>query len=468
MYNMQNKKICSISGLSITTNPEWEFETDDGHYSLHFSLIGDDILFHRGIGVFTVQGMEKYMSIVESIIETYFKDGKLFYQISDLSLAKGFDFDTRKPYVQWGEKIAKQMHSSLYYNVSFSMKTIIKIGKTFSSNFNMMEIVDSYEDAMQKVLDHKSQLNNGTGIPIDKSSKDKSLYRNQEIIKTFGKKETDRINELIMYMGKMSWWDELDQKLPALPKDDPFYGLYSVVESIQNDLRLINKQKDLEKELLEKDKLILEQKQKLVEEQVKSEKLKSLRFQLKPHFLYNILNSLHYLIENSPQKARDMTLHLAKYFQHILSEETDETIPLKNEISLIEEYISLQKIRFENQLESSITCPQHLIDLKIPGLIIFPLIENAVKYGYSTHEGLCRVNLLVSEENEKLVIVVDNDGRWIAKDDVKKSTEFSQYEGGIGMDNIRRRLKHHFKDDWSLSHKQDDEKVFVTLLIPKK
>ncbi|MBT3478898.1 MAG: histidine kinase [Candidatus Marinimicrobia bacterium] len=208
------------------------------------------------------------------------------------------------------------------------------------------------------------------------------------------------------------------------------------------------------------------QKQALMLEQVKIEKLKVLRFQLKPHFLYNVLNSLHYLIRNSPDKAREMTLHLAKYFQHILSEDLSETVSLKNEIGLIEEFIELQKIRYEDKLESAITCPESLMDHKIPGLIIFPIIENAVKYGYNTHDGVCSVNLFVDKKDTNLNIVVENDGKWVKKDESKKNQKIALYEGGIGLVNIRKRLLHHFKDNWTLTHKEEDGKVIVTLIIP--
>lgn len=467
MHKIQNKKTCPISGLPITTNPEWEYKSEDGRYSLGFKLIGDDILFHNGVGVLTMDGMNKYITIVESIIDTYFKNGKYFYQITDLSLAKGFEFETRKPYVQWGEKIAKIMHVSLYYNVSFSMKTIIKIGKTFSTNFDMMDVVDSYDVAMNRILDHKSQLKIHEENNNDLKIKEPSLDKSKDIIKSFGKEETDRINELILYMGKMSWWNELDQKIPTLPKDDPFSGLFDVVASIQKDLRQLNKRRDLEKELLEKDIKIQEQRQALILEQVQSEKLKALRFQLKPHFLYNILNSLHYLIKQSPDKAREMTMHLAKYFQHILSEELPETVTLKNEINLIDEYIALQKLRYEDKLESNISCPEKFCDYQIPGLIIFPLIENAVKYGYGTHDGVCSVNFSVTVENKKLIIVVENSGKWVEIEDVKKKQGYSHYDGGIGLENIRKRLRHHYNKNWSLTHKEKDGKVIATLIIPK-
>lgn len=209
------------------------------------------------------------------------------------------------------------------------------------------------------------------------------------------------------------------------------------------------------------------QKRTLITEKMKSEQLKTLRFQLKPHFLFNVLSSLHYLIKDSPGKAREMTLHLSKYFQHILSDDSQEIIPLINEINLIIEYFELQKIRFENMLQTSIACDKKLMSLKIPGMIIFPLIENAVKYGYNTHTGKYSIDLNIREENNHhLIIIVKNDGKWVQETMIKRDTEFHEYDGGIGLENIRQRLKLHYNDDWSLSHTEKNEKVIVTLRIP--
>jgi len=212
--------------------------------------------------------------------------------------------------------------------------------------------------------------------------------------------------------------------------------------------------------------IVVNKKRTLITEKMKSEQLKTLRYQLKPHFLFNVLNSLHYLIKKSPEKARNMTMHLAKYFQHILSEETSGVIPLKNELSLIEEYFEVQKIRFEELLQTSISCSETLYSHKIPGMIIFPLIENAVKYGYSTHVGVYAIDLLVRLEKKNLIIIVENDGRWVQEKKIVKNDEFVEYQGGIGLQNIRNRLKIHFKDNWSLSHAEKNGKVIITLILP--
>jgi len=212
--------------------------------------------------------------------------------------------------------------------------------------------------------------------------------------------------------------------------------------------------------------IIVNKKRTLITEKMKSEQLKTLRFQLKPHFLFNVLNSLHYLIKESPDKARNMTMHLAKYFQHILSEESSETIPLINELNLIKEYFEVQKIRFEEMLSTSVSCPENLLTVEIPRMIIFPLIENAVKYGYSTHSGNYSIDLCVQEEEKNLIISVENDGQWVKEKEENKNDEFVEYEGGIGLQNIRKRLNLHYKEKWSLNHTEKDGKVIVTLRLP--
>ena len=139
---------------------------------------------------------------------------------------------------------------------------------------------------------------------------------------------------------------------------------------------------------------------------------------------------------------------------------------MKNEINLITEYFELQKIRFEEILHTSITCSEKLFTIEIPGMIIFPLIENAVKYGYSTHTGNYSIDLFVREEKKKLIIIVENEGKWVQEKDENKNDKFVEYKGGIGLQNIRKRLKLHYKDEWSLSHVEKDGKVIVSLILP--
>ena len=69
-------------------------------------------------------------------------------------------------------------------------------------------------------------------------------------------------------------------------------------------------------------------------------------------------------------------------------------------------------------------------------------------------------------EKKKLIIIVENEGKWVQEKDENKNDKFVEYKGGIGLQNIRKRLKLHYKDEWSLSHVEKDGKVIVSLILP--
>jgi len=150
------------------------------------------------------------------------------------------------------------------------------------------------------------------------------------------------------------------------------------------------------------DALLLEHQNEIYRQKLSVEQLKSLQYQLKPHFLYNILNSLHVLIRRSPDRARKMTLHLAGYFQHILSNDEKDFLPLENEIKMIQEYLELQKFRYDDKLVTLVSCHQDLYNIQVPTMILYPLVENAVKYGYRTHKGKLNVSLIAEKMGDKI------------------------------------------------------------------
>ena len=219
------------------------------------------------------------------------------------------------------------------------------------------------------------------------------------------------------------------------------------------------------------DALLLRHQDKIYRQKLSVEQLKSLQYQLKPHFLYNILNSLHVLIRRSPERARKMTLHLAGYFQYILSSDEKECVPLENEIKMIKEYFELQKIRYDDELTSTVFCPKDLYNQQVPAMILYPLVENAVKYGYRTHKGRLNVNFTVQKKAGMLHFTIENDGCWVKPSrntGSKEQRALREYQGGIGLDNIRKRLRRIYSDNWSLKHEEKNGKVFVHLRIPIK
>src|SRR5690606_449275 len=106
----------------------------------------------------------------------------------------------------------------------------------------------------------------------------------------------------------------------------------------------------------------------------------ALRAQINPHFLFNALTTIGYLIEAAPDKALQTLLQLTKLLRAVVSRQAEFTT-LRDELNLIESYLEIEKARFEERLMLSVDVDPSLRRIKIPSLILQPLVENAVKHG---------------------------------------------------------------------------------------
>lgn len=222
-------------------------------------------------------------------------------------------------------------------------------------------------------------------------------------------------------------------------------------------------------QIIGQQRLTLEkQRVELLESRVVESRWRNLRLQLKPHFLYNILSSLQALVHISPEQASKLIEHLAGYFQYILSAESQEIVSLSRELNLCEEYLSLQEIRYSGKLQFSINAERTLKDVLVPSMIIFPLVENAAKYGYkTTKDGKLAIGMAVhfDESMQRLTISITNTGTWVEPKKVA-SSYLPEYQGGIGWQNIQQRLESHFGNEWELTSFEKDDQVHVVLAFP--
>ena len=109
--------------------------------------------------------------------------------------------------------------------------------------------------------------------------------------------------------------------------------------------------------------------------------LRALRAQLNPHFLFNALTTVGYLIQTSPNRAMETLLRLTSLLRGVLRRTTTEFGTLGDELDLIEAYLEIEQARFEERLRVTIDVPAALRTLPIPPLLVQPLVENAVKHG---------------------------------------------------------------------------------------
>lgn len=163
--------------------------------------------------------------------------------------------------------------------------------------------------------------------------------------------------------------------------------------------------------------------------------LQQLRAQMNPHFLFNAFNSILAEAEN-PKSVTTLTEGVAEYLRFSLRQ-TDALQRLGDELDALEHYLRVEKVRFEERFDYRIVASEAARQRQVPGALVQPLVENAIKYGPRTSPSpLCLS--IVAEINAAgdLVVTVANTGRWIAS-----PTATTPTEGGIGLANLGRRLQ---------------------------
>jgi len=162
-------------------------------------------------------------------------------------------------------------------------------------------------------------------------------------------------------------------------------------------------------------------------------RMEMLRYQLHPHFLFNSLNSIQALIRENPERAHEVVDRLAAFLRYTLSSPETGDVALADEFAVMEDYLAIERIRFEEKLSTTLDASPEARDFRIPAFLLHPLVENAVKYGMRTSAMPLQVRVRASVDRGGLKICVANTGRWISRE-----------EGGIGLANVRKRLEHRF------------------------
>jgi signal transduction histidine kinase len=175
-------------------------------------------------------------------------------------------------------------------------------------------------------------------------------------------------------------------------------------------------------------------------EVAKASELRSLRYQVNPHFLFNTLNSLSSMVmTGKSQAAEQMIQTMSRFYRHSLADDPTGDVPLDDEFDLQQLYLEIEAVRFPERLKSIFDLPADLADARVPGMILQPLIENSVKYAVSPVNRPVTITVEAREEFDRLVIVVRDDGPGVP--------ESAKHGFGIGLANVRDRLEARFGSD---------------------
>lgn len=175
-----------------------------------------------------------------------------------------------------------------------------------------------------------------------------------------------------------------------------------------------------------------------IKEMANKSEIKALQTQINPHFLFNALNAITSCIRINPDKARELTINLASYLRYNL-ELNDEFIDIKKELKQVKDYVEIEKARFGNKL--NIIYDIDDVDVKIPSLLIQPLVENAIVHGILKDKGTGTVSISVKRQNEKVKITIIDNGIGISEDIIERVYSDTMIENKIGLYNVHLRLK---------------------------
>ncbi|MBS1563571.1 MAG: histidine kinase [Bacteroidetes bacterium] len=160
--------------------------------------------------------------------------------------------------------------------------------------------------------------------------------------------------------------------------------------------------------------------------------LYKLRQQLQPHFLFNSLNSINALIGLRPEEARRMVQQLSEFLRGTLKREEHQWIDLREELQHLQLYLDIEKVRFGNRLSTTFDIEEASLGLKIPAMLLQPVVENAIKFGLYDTVGETNISIATAFHDGMLELTVQNP--------FDPETSQPRQGTGFGLNSIQRRL----------------------------
>jgi LytS/YehU family sensor histidine kinase len=191
-------------------------------------------------------------------------------------------------------------------------------------------------------------------------------------------------------------------------------------------------------------------------EQIELQMLRSLT---NSHFLCNALSTIQRTLDNGRQGAGEMVQAMSDYLNYSLKHRSDNVVPLGEEVNALEDYLVLQHAALGPILDFGLQVAKGLDTVEVPGFVLQPLVENAIKYGRETHQRRVSIRVVIQREGDRLVLEVYNTGHWILPDPRRQS-------GGVGLETIKRKLQWLYSDQHSFTTLEEEGWVSVRIQFP--
>lgn len=218
--------------------------------------------------------------------------------------------------------------------------------------------------------------------------------------------------------------------------------IISFISILNHNFGIEKKNKELQNKILE------------TQLKIKEQELHYLKMQIHPHFLFNTLNTIYGLSLKQSQQTPDVILKLSNLLDYILYQINKPRVSLLEEVKHIQEYIELEKIRFQDSLCISQEIDITNEDIEIAPMLLMPFVENAFKHGRLI-DGKLNIEMSVSLKDKQLRFNICN----------TISTDESNGNHGIGLENIKKRLELHYENNYQLEIERKDGRFHVNLRI---
>jgi len=216
-----------------------------------------------------------------------------------------------------------------------------------------------------------------------------------------------------------------------------YFGIRQMLDGIKRDLRLL-----------------------LIESEKRGAELQLLRAQMNPHFLFNALNTIQSGICRKDSQLAGLVQSFSQYLRYSLENRDNDRVPLGNEFDAVASYLAVEKARFQEKLEIECSIDPDARNALVPGIIIQPLVENAIKYGRKTSPRPLKIRVIISSlDYVRVQIEVSNTGKWIDPNPANTL-------GGIGLENLKKRLKLLYPDSHSIQISSENGWVTVRIQMP--
>jgi len=216
---------------------------------------------------------------------------------------------------------------------------------------------------------------------------------------------------------------------------------------------------------------IVDSKDRLVRQQIETARINEafskaqldvLRRQIEPHFLFNALNAIAGLVRDKQNEAAvSMIAGLSEFLRKVIEGQDTQEVPLAEEVQFLQKYLEIEKARFADRLHVSVDVPQELLAMQVPSLILQPIVENAVKHGIAKQVRGGWVRVTADQSDGLLTLRVYNDGPHLDK-------EWEKTQRGLGLSNVRTRLRIKYGDAFLLSLRNQGAGVEACVSLPAK